>query len=186
MRKLLKKKAFTLIEVIIAMAIMTILIVAAMSMFNPVNGIVKSLDEDTVTNAVTDTITNYVTDKLKNASTYNIKEYKTEDLTKNSDVDSSVAKIASVMFADKELNETVYCMILRSTAEGISYTISASSAVLLTIRQRLLRLSTIMLMPYSIMNITMTRAISSHSRRPQAIRAHGAEWVSTLTIPMET
>ena len=118
MRKLLKKKAFTLIEVIIAMAIMTILIVAAMSMFNPVNGIVKSLDEDTVTNAVTDTITNYVTDKLKNASTYNIKEYKTEDLTKNSDVDSSVAKIASVMFADKELNETVYCMILRSTAEG--------------------------------------------------------------------
>ena len=184
MRKLLKKKAFTLIEVIIAMAIMTILIVAAMSMFNPVNGIVKSLDEDTVTNAVTDTITNYVTDKLKNASTYNIKEYKTEDLTKNSDVDSSVAKIASVMFADKELNETVYCMILRSTAEG--YTISASSTVLLTIRQRLLRLSTIMLMPYSIMNITMTRAISSHSRRPQAIRVHGAEWVSTLTIPMET
>ena len=44
MRKLLKKKAFTLIEVIIAMAIMTILIVAAMSMFNPVNGIVNSLD----------------------------------------------------------------------------------------------------------------------------------------------
>ena len=40
MRKLLKKKAFTLIEVIIAMAIMTILIVAAMSMFNLVNGIV--------------------------------------------------------------------------------------------------------------------------------------------------
>ena len=183
MRKLLKKKAFTLIEVIIAMAIMTILIVAAMSMFNPVNGIVKSLDEDTVTNAVTDTITNYVTDKLKNASTYNIKEYKTEDLTKNSDVDSSVAKIASVMFADKELNETVYCV---QQLRVISYTISASSTVLLTIRQRLLRLSTIMLMPYSIMNITMTRAISSHSRRPQAIRAHGAEWVSTLTIPMET
>ena len=118
MRKLLKKKAFTLVEVIIAMAIMTILIVAAMSMFNPVNGIVKSLDEDTVTNAVTDTITNYVTDKLKNASTYSIKGYKTEDLTKNSDVDSSVAKIASVMFADKELDETVYCMILRTTAEG--------------------------------------------------------------------
>ena len=60
MRKLLKKKAFTLIEVIIAMSIMVILIVAAMSMFNPVSSIVKSLDEDTVTNAVTDTITKYV------------------------------------------------------------------------------------------------------------------------------
>lgn len=117
MRKLLKKKAFTLIEVIIAMSIMVILIVAAMSMFNPVSSIVKSLDEDTVTNAVTDTITNYVTDKLKNATTYNIKGYKTEDLTKNSDVDSSVTKIATAMFADKG-EETLYCMVLRSTAEG--------------------------------------------------------------------
>ncbi len=118
MRKLLKKKAFTLIEVIIAMSIMVILIVAAMSMFTPVNGIVKSLDEDTVTNAVTDTITNYVTDKMKNATTYNIKGYKTEDLTKNSDVDSSVAKIATVMFTDKDPDETVYGIVLRSTAEG--------------------------------------------------------------------
>lgn len=118
MKKLLKKKAFTLIEVIIAMSIMVILIVAAMSMFTPVNGIVKSLDEDTVTNAVTDTITNYVTDKMKNATTYNIKGYKTEDLTKNSDVSTSVAKMASVVFADKEDGETVYCMVLRSTAEG--------------------------------------------------------------------
>lgn len=118
MRKLLKKKAFTLIEVIIAMSIMVILIVAAMSMFNPVSSIVKSLDEDTVTNAVTDTITNYVTDKMKNATTYNIKGYKTEDLTKNSDVDSSVAKMATVVFADKEDGETVYGLVLRSTAEG--------------------------------------------------------------------
>lgn len=118
MRKLLKKKAFTLIEVIIAMSIMVILIFAAMSMFNPVSSIVKSLDEDTVTNAVTDTITNYVTDKLKNATTYNIKGYKTEDLTKNSDVSTSVANIAAPMLADKDPNETVYGLVLRSTAEG--------------------------------------------------------------------
>ena len=118
MRKLLKKKAFTLIEVIIAMSIMVILIVAAMSMFNPVSSIVKSLDEDTVTNAVTDTITNYVTDKMKNATTYSIKGYKTDALTKNSDVDGSVAKIVNVMFTDKDPKETVYGLVLRSTAEG--------------------------------------------------------------------
>lgn len=118
MRKLLKKKAFTLIEVIISMAIMTVLIVAAMSMFNPVNGIIKSLDEDTVTNAVTDTITNYVSDKMKTASTYSIKGYTTENLTKNSDNDDSVAKMVNVMINDMEVNETMYCMILRSTSEG--------------------------------------------------------------------
>lgn len=39
--RLLKKKAFTLVELIIAMAIMMILIVAAMSMFNPVSSIIK-------------------------------------------------------------------------------------------------------------------------------------------------
>ena len=38
--RLLKKKAFTLVELIIAMAIMMILIVAAMSMFNPVSSII--------------------------------------------------------------------------------------------------------------------------------------------------
>lgn len=37
--RLLKKKAFTLVELIIAMAIMMILIVAAMSMFNPVSSL---------------------------------------------------------------------------------------------------------------------------------------------------
>ena len=57
MKKLLKKKAFTLVELIVAMAVMVILIAAAMGMFNPVKGIIKMVDEDTVTNAVTDSIT---------------------------------------------------------------------------------------------------------------------------------
>ena len=55
--RLLKKKAFTLVELIIAMAIMMILIVAAMSMFNPVSSIIKSIDEDVVTNAIADSMT---------------------------------------------------------------------------------------------------------------------------------
>ena len=70
MKKLLKKKAFTLVELIVAMAVMVILIAAAMGMFNPVKGIIKMVDEDTVTNAVTDSITDYVSNKLKAASTY--------------------------------------------------------------------------------------------------------------------
>lgn len=69
MKKLLKKKAFTLVELIVAMAVMVILIAAAMGMFNPVKGIIKMVDEDTVTNAVTDSITDYVSNKLKAAST---------------------------------------------------------------------------------------------------------------------
>ena len=58
--RLLKKKAFTLVELIIAMAIMMILIVAAMSMFNPVSSIIKSIDEDVVTNAIADSMTTYI------------------------------------------------------------------------------------------------------------------------------
>lgn len=118
MKKLLKKKAFTLVELIVAMAVMTILIAAAMAMFNPVSSIVKSLDEDTVTNEVTDTITNYISSKLKNASTYNIQGYTDEQLIAAASEDDSAAKIASAMFADKEDNETVYAMVLRSTSQG--------------------------------------------------------------------
>ena len=67
--RLLKKKAFTLVELIIAMAIMMILIVAAMSMFNPVSSIIKSIDEDVVTNAIADSMTTYIHSKVKRKST---------------------------------------------------------------------------------------------------------------------
>lgn len=70
--RLLKKKAFTLVELIIAMAIMMILIVAAMSMFNPVSSIIKSIDEDVVTNAIADSMTTYIHSKVNTCSTYNI------------------------------------------------------------------------------------------------------------------
>ena len=72
MKKLLRKKAFTLVELIVAMAIMMILIGAAMAMFTPVSSIIKSLDEDAVTNSVTDTIMGYISDKLNVATSYNI------------------------------------------------------------------------------------------------------------------
>ena len=75
--RLLKKKAFTLVELIIAMAIMMILIVAAMSMFNPVSSIIKSIDEDVVTNAIADSMTTYIHSKVNTCSSV-------EKLCKNS------------------------------------------------------------------------------------------------------
>ena len=52
-KRLLKKKAFTLIEMIVSMSIMVILVAAAMAVFNPVKSVIGSLDEDIVTNNVT-------------------------------------------------------------------------------------------------------------------------------------
>lgn len=118
MKKLLKKKAFTLVELIVAMAVMVILIAAAMGMFNPVKGIIKMVDEDTVTNAVTDSITDYVSNKLKAASTYNIQGYTADKLIAASTEEGSAAKIASAMYMDMEDNETAYAMVLRSTSDG--------------------------------------------------------------------
>ncbi|MBP3335151.1 MAG: type II secretion system protein [Ruminiclostridium sp.] len=118
MKKLLKKKAFTLVELIVAMAVMVILIAAAMGMFNPVKGIIKMVDEDTVTNAVTDTLTNYISEKLKTASTYNIKGYTSDQLLADASEAGSPAKMAATMISGKEENETVYAIVLRSTSKG--------------------------------------------------------------------
>ena len=118
MKKLLKKKAFTLVELIVAMAIMVILIAAAMSMFTPVSFVIKSLGEDAVTNSVTDTIMGYISDKLIVATSYNIAGFTDEQMTKSSDEDDSVGKRVKAMLADLEANEKMYCMVLRSTAKG--------------------------------------------------------------------
>ena len=118
MKKLLRKKAFTLVELIVAMAIMMILIGAAMAMFTPVSSIIKSLDEDAVTNSVTDTIMGYISDKLNVATSYNIAGFTDEQMTMSSDEDDSVGKRVKAMLADLEANEKMYCMVLRSTTKG--------------------------------------------------------------------
>ena len=118
MKKLLRKKAFTLVELIVAMAIMMILIGAAMAMFTPVSSIIKSLDEDAVTNSVTDTIMGYISDKLNVATSYNIAGFTDDQMTKSSDEDDSVGKRVKAMLADLEPNEKMYCMVLRSTTKG--------------------------------------------------------------------
>lgn len=118
MKKLLRKKAFTLVELIVAMAIMMVLIGAAMAMFTPVSSIIKSLDEDAVTNSVTDTIMGYISDKLNVATSYNIAGFTDDQMTKSSDEDDSVGQRVKAMLADLEANEKMYCMVLRSTTKG--------------------------------------------------------------------
>ena len=97
--RLLKKKAFTLVELIIAMAIMMILIVAAMSMFNPVSSIIKSIDEDVVTNAIADSMTTYIHSKVNTCSTYNIDIYDNTSLTADASADESAAKRCKLMLS---------------------------------------------------------------------------------------
>lgn len=113
--RLLKKKAFTLVELIIAMAIMMILIVAAMSMFNPVNGIIKTIDEDVVTNAITDSMTTYIHSKMNTCSTYNIDIYDNTSLTAGESVDGSAAKRCKAILGSikNPTAESSYCMVLR-------------------------------------------------------------------------
>lgn len=117
-KRLLKKKAFTLIEMIVAMSVMVILVGAAMAMFNPVKSVISSLGNDMVTDNVTDTITNYLSDKLKTATTYNIAGYTTDNLKKNSDDSNGVTNRINLMMGDMDTGETMYCIMLRATSKG--------------------------------------------------------------------
>lgn len=113
--RLLKKKAFTLVELIIAMAIMMILIVAAMSMFNPVSSIIKSIDEDVVTNNIADSMTTYIHSKVNTCSTYNIDIYDNTSLTADASADESAAKRCKAILSSikNPTAESSYCMVLR-------------------------------------------------------------------------
>lgn len=115
MKKLLSKKAFTLVEVIIATAIMGLLIAAIMALFGPVKGIVKGLDEDVMTNNVTDTINNFMYERMKNASAYNIGLFSTSDCLKKKNEDTSVAARAEKMIGEESATATnrTYCLMIR-------------------------------------------------------------------------
>ena len=114
-KRLLKKKAFTLIEMIVSMSSMVILVAAAMAVFNPVKSVIGSLDEDIVTNNVTDTLTNYVSNKLKTATTYNISGYTTDNLKKNSDDSDGVAMRVNLMKGDMDTGENPYIQLSART-----------------------------------------------------------------------
>lgn len=121
MKKLFKKKAFTLVELIIAMGVMVILVGAAMALFTPVQSITRSLTDDTDINTTYDTISDYFYNKLYKASTCYIKQYSDAELAAAYDpsVDTNLAFVVNY-FNDKNIassggHEKMYAMAIKET-----------------------------------------------------------------------
>lgn len=72
MKKIFKSKGFTLVEMVIAMALTAILMGAVMMLFTPVNNIIKSLQGDVNINITTDTISQYLFDRMANSTNFDI------------------------------------------------------------------------------------------------------------------
>lgn len=116
MKKLFSKKAFTLVEVIVATAIMGLLIAAVMALFGPVRGIISGLDENIYLNMTTDNLSNYVYNCLNRSTTYNIGAYTADQLVADESEDS-VAKRIGVMIADIDdpSCEDVRCLLIKAS-----------------------------------------------------------------------
>ena len=121
MKKLLKRKGFTLVELIIAMCVSTLLIAAAMAMFGPVQSIINSLHSDVNTNNVTDTISGYIYTRMSKCSTYNVGLYDATKISVDASDEAGVAKRVSAMIADIEnpAIEQTYCIMIRQNTDDI-------------------------------------------------------------------
>lgn len=120
MKRLLKRKGFTLVELIVSMAIFGLLVAAAMAMFGPVQSIVSSLDADVTINATTDTLSGYIYGKMNKTVTYNIEQYDDVSLMAGASTDGSAAKRIAGMISDIEdaSIESTYCMLIRPETDG--------------------------------------------------------------------
>lgn len=125
MKKLLKKKAFTLVELIIALAVMVLLVGAAMSLFIPVQSIAGSLTDNADINTTYDTISDYFYNKLYKASTFYIKQYSDDELVSPYDVNvhDNLAYVVNY-FNDKNISgsgghEKMYALAIKEV-DGIT------------------------------------------------------------------
>ena len=115
MKKLLKSKGFTLVELIVAMAITGLLVAAAMALFGPVQSITNSLNENSNLTTTTDTLTGYLFNKLHKCSTYNVGLYSEAELIAGTDAAGSVTARINTMYskiADKS-SETIRCIMIK-------------------------------------------------------------------------
>ncbi|MCH5324438.1 MAG: prepilin-type N-terminal cleavage/methylation domain-containing protein [Eubacterium sp.] len=72
-KKFLKlKKGFTLVEMIIAMAITALLCGSVMMLFGSVSNIIKSLNDDVFVNTTTDSLTNYLFTRMVTSTNFSI------------------------------------------------------------------------------------------------------------------
>ncbi|MBQ2798531.1 MAG: prepilin-type N-terminal cleavage/methylation domain-containing protein [Ruminiclostridium sp.] len=120
MKKLLSKKAFTLVEVIIATAIMGLLIAAVMALFGPVRDMIKDMDGDVNINNTTDTIQDYFHARLNKSIGYNIDIYDGTAEALLSDKDGSIGQRVDSMRAAAAGDDSIstYCILLRYETDG--------------------------------------------------------------------
>ncbi|MBP3923123.1 MAG: type II secretion system protein [Ruminiclostridium sp.] len=120
MKKLLSKKAFTLVEVIIATAIMGLLIAAVMALFGPVRDMIKDMDGDVNINTTTDSIQNYFHARLNKSIGYNVDIYDGTAEGLLATEDGSIGKRIDTMrtAAGGDSSISTYCILLKYEEKG--------------------------------------------------------------------
>lgn len=120
MKKLLRKKAFTLVEVIVATAIMGLLIAAVMALFGPVRDMINDMDGDVNINNTTDTIQSFFHAKLNKSIGYNIDMYDLDTEALLTAEDGSIGQRVDSMRAIAAGDDSIstYCILLRYEQDG--------------------------------------------------------------------
>lgn len=136
MKKLFKKKGFTLVEMIVAMAVTALLCAAAMMLFNSVSGIISGLKGNVNVDVATDTISTYLFDRMSTCSTYNIGVFPVDAsgnlVLDETDVDSSSFRVNAhlVDISGKSVPQVLYAMVIMNDGEGSRiYDLGAISSV---------------------------------------------------------
>ena len=118
MKKLFSKKAFTLVEVLIATAITGLLIAAVMALFGPVRNLIKDIEGDVNINNTTDTIQNYLHARLDKSVGYNIDIYDAASEAMNYNEAASIGHRVGTMVNNTDLSIHTYCILLKYVDGG--------------------------------------------------------------------
>lgn len=113
MKKLFSKKAFTLVEVLIATAITGLLIAAVMALFGPVRNLIDDLEGDVNINTTTDSIQNFFHARLNKSIGYNIDIYDATAETKTYTDSSSIGYRVETMLNTTDTSVSTHCLILK-------------------------------------------------------------------------
>ncbi len=118
MRKLFRKKAFTLVEVLIATAITGLLIAAVMALFGPVRNLIDELDGNVNVNNTTDMIQSFLHTRLNRATIYDIDLYDSEHESMNYNESGSIGGRVESMRIGADPSINTYCIMLKYVDGG--------------------------------------------------------------------
>ncbi|MBE6881045.1 MAG: type II secretion system protein [Ruminococcaceae bacterium] len=113
MKKLFSKKAFTLVEVLIATAITGLLIAAVMALFGPVRNLINDLDGDVNINNTTDSIQEFFHARLNKTIGYNIDIYEPTAEAASYTDSTSIGHRVETMLNTTDLSVTTHCVLLK-------------------------------------------------------------------------